>query len=392
MRRARAKGLPHKISYDADGFYLLHGADQQTRLFLHNAFKDWSEAKATDKDAMLDQIVAGLFDTATERKSDLESCLAQLLPVIRNRRDLETFWLDPSLNALREEWEGASHVLCDAISIILAVDQPASIALVNRKKLGEWDASFSSLLPRAVENLRENSPTLFERDPQGFYISQYNDQYDCSRLLLPELFGLLPLRGDPVAIAVARNGLVVAGSDDTSALLAMARFADQEIEKATRPICYLPLILKNGVWNVFKPNEPALAPLYELHAKQFLWDYECQRDLLQNYYMRIGRDVCVSKIEARKFGDRVYGLATWSPGLAAQLPRVDAVAIFRPDKGGQVSIRSWADFWTVCGHTLIDEGLYPQRFLTPPSLGAQEADRLERDFRSPDWLPPASSS
>jgi len=389
MRRVRQLGWSGKLVYDREGFQLVYGAGQE-KLFLGNVFKDWREADASAKQSNVNQVAAALFEFREGGNfDDLEASLPALLPVLRNRRDLETLWLHEELDDKRDGWDGAIQPMCDALAVVVAVDRPATISLLRGVKLREWNISLQPLLKRAIANLREISPVSFERDPAGFYISQYNDQYDCSRLLVPEVFDRLPLNGSPVVIPAVRNGMVVAGENDVSGLIAMSKFADEEILKATRPISYLPLVRRGADWVVFEPDDPALEPLQEMRVKQMLWDYECQRELLQSYCDRAGRDVHVAKVEPRKFnaGVRVRTFSTWAQGASTLLPRTDAVAIYQSDKERWL-IRSWDDVWAVCGGTFSDEGMYPSRFLTPASMSESQLARLDAEFGAPTWLPP----
>ena len=198
------------------------------------------------------------------------------------------------------------------------------------------------------------------------------------------------MQGDPVAVAIARNGLVVAGSKDTKALLAMAAFVEQVLRDATRPIGFLPLIRKGKQWAAFDPVEVELAPLRELRAKQFLWDLELQREGLNEHFERTGRDVYVAQIDARRYDDGIFGIATWGQNAETLLPCTDAVALFR-SKDEPVVVRSWDHFWTVFGDVLIDECVYPKRYLTPKVIDAERLNRLEREFPNPHWFTPKKS-
>ncbi|MBP6011861.1 MAG: hypothetical protein KBA31_06500 [Alphaproteobacteria bacterium] len=264
---------------------------------------------------------------------------------------------------------------------------PASLMSLDSRHIGTFDVPFSTLLERAVLNLREKSVVLFVRDPGGFHLSQYNDLYDCSRLLVPHLFDLLSLNGDPIAVPLARNGLVVAGSKDVGALLAMAQFVEQQIETATRPIGYMPIILRDGEWRTFDLPEPELGPLRELVAKQRLWDYEIQREMIEAHFQKSQRDVYVGKLDAIKFEGRIISYTTWARNVLTLLPKADVVAI-PPERGGLALLRKWDDFFAVCGECLTDEGFYPTRYLTPPTMSEERLRRLEREFSIPEWWPP----
>ncbi len=384
IRRAKERGWPYPITYDSNDFRLDVGV-KDAKFFLHNIYAAWTKADPAERPGEIDRCVSAMFEANREIES-LEEALPLLLPIIRNRRELECYSLNPSLGMESGKWTGAYQPLCETLAIGLAIDRPSSLALIDSRYLRQWEASFTNLLQCATMNLRERSPAKFQREPDGFYVSEYNDHYDCSRLLLPELFDLLSLNGDPVAIAVARQGMVVAGSRDTKALVAMARFAEEKIEGASRPVSMLPLVRQGRSWIRFEPTDPELETLRDLGAKQELWDYHEQRELLVPYCESKSRDVYVAKVEALKFDARVYGWTTWTQSLPTLLPRVDAVVINRGE-GERPLMRAWADFWSVCGDTLADEQLYPVRYLTPPAIDARRLERLARDFGLPSWLP-----
>jgi hypothetical protein len=384
MHRAKERGWPHDIKYDRAQFSLHCGPGPDGATFnLANVFADWSRNTTESRLADVDRVVSAMFEGGSAW--NLASALPQLLPTLRNRRELESIWMNPANKQEREWWDGAFMPLCGALAVVIAIDRPASLAMVDGRKLREWEASFTTLLERAILNLREKSPTLFQRDPDGFYFSQYNDQYDCSRLLIPELFDLLSLDGDPVAIPVARNGLVVAGSRDTTALCAMAHFVEEQLDAATRPIAYLPLVLREKSWSVFVPDSPNLEPVRDLVAKQKLWDYECQREDLQEFFTKDGRDIFVGKIIAKKFGGKIYSITTWAESVQTLLPEADAVTVIRAD--GRWVMRSWDDFTCVCAELLTDPGFYPARYMTPDWMNEPRFERLLKDFKAPAWLP-----
>lgn len=343
MRRARERGWPHKITYDRGDFRLDVGP-KDAMVFLQNVFKDWSKADADGRRIEVDRLVSTMLENLENDEGDeLDKVLPLLLPIIRNRRELESYWLNPSLGMDQARWSGAYRPLCDAIAVGLAIDRPSSLVHVDSRRLSQWGVPFDTLLDRAILNLRAISPASFEREPGGFYVSHYEDSYDCSRLLTPEMFDLLSLNGDPVAIAVARNGLVVAGSKDSSALLAMARFVEQQLEEATRPTSNVPLVRTNGQWVIFDPVEPELEPLRDLRAKQAIWDYDAQTEVLQEHCERTNRDVFVASVLAKRYGGRICGIATGAMacGLCFHAPTPSLSSAVNSSSCGDGTIFGW---------------------------------------------------
>lgn len=380
MKRLRDRGWSGSIQYDRDQFALALDGDVG-RLFLHTIFREWSAASPTDKAKELDRAIAFVFGPKTD--DNLEQSASLLLPVIRNRAAIVNQWLDPALGMDTDLYEGAVKPFCDGLAIVVAVDQPTAINLVSQKTIAGWQRPLDELLAIATDNLAKRSPSKFERMDDGFYISSFEDYYDASRLLIPRLFEELPLRGDPVAIAVSRSGVVVAGSEDIEALNTMAGFVESRTAEETRPISNLPLVLRRGQWQPFDCSSSDLAPLDRLRAMQWLQDYANQKALLEPYFERIGRDVFVATLGGLKDGDRIRTWATWTSEAVSLLPEADAVAL---RKGDRSMVRRWSDVVEHCGPLTLEPGLYPRRYLVETGPNEDAWERLAQ-CEHPTWFP-----
>jgi hypothetical protein len=380
MRRLRDRGWSGSIQYDREQFALtLDGGIG--RVFLRNTFREWSAAAARDKEKELDRAIEFILEAKT--LDDFEQCVQLLLPAVRNRSAIVSQWLDPALGMARDPYEGAVKPLCDGLAILLAVDSPASISLVNQEKLTQWGRSFEDVLAIAIANLAMRSASRFERVEGGFYISCFKDYYDASRLLIPKLVTDLPLSGDPVVIAMSRSGIVVAGSEDGAALNAMAAFVESCAEEERRPISNLPLVLRDGVWQLFDCSGPGLAALDRLRTMQWLQDYADQKALLEPYYERTGRDVFVATLGGLKDGERIRTWATWTSEAVSLLPEADAVAL---RKNGRSMVRRWLDVVEQCGPLKLEPELYPRRYLVETGPDEDAWERLSR-CEHPAWFP-----
>jgi hypothetical protein len=376
MRRMRARRALDSIIYRSGEFYLESG---DKKFFLDNAYDDWQKARPEQKYSEVERYIDAWFEIEDPRL--LSQTEPHLLPAVRNRADLSSYWLDPALNFSRASWDGASQSLCDCLIVALAEDRPKSLALLTREKLSEMGASYSHLLELATRNLREISPVKFRREPAGYYVSDYNDNYDAARLLLPHLFEYLDLKGYPVAIPAARGVLAVASSEETSALIAMASFAEKCFERDARRIAYQPLIFRDGQWSKFLPTDADLVPVRNLEVKQTLRDYDVHRDSIQNFCEAQGRDVWVSSLFGRYFE---HGLArtytTWT--AASLLPKSDVIVL---PQGDQTIIRSWDDVFKVCGQDWVTEDFYPVRYFTHSAPSDEQLGALAIDFSEPIW-------
>jgi hypothetical protein len=263
---------------------------------------------------------------------------------------------------------------------MLAIDQPTSIRILTEGDLAEWGLSFDTVLESALRNLEPKSPCRFEREDGGFYVSHFEDYYDPSRLLLPHLFAQLQLRGPPVAVAVTRYCVAVAARDDTAALNALAAFVDDELRHATRPISYTPLIFENGAWSPFAPEDPDLAAIRALSAKQWIWDYAKQQAALNEELAE--DDLFVGTLDSSWDGDELVTWATWTEGVATLLPRADYLAITDLEMH---LFRRWEDVEAVCGAFEAKGDHVPVRYFVNRWPDAAALAHLRREFRAPAW-------
>ena len=196
----------------------------------------------------------------------------------------------------------------------------------------------------------------------------------------------LSLKGDPVAIVVSRSGLVVAGSQDASALDAMARFVDAHMQKEARPISLLPIVYRNGDWQPLDTTDAIYASLDQLRAKQHLWDYGEQKRLLEAHYEKQGRDVFVASLDALEYEGRLRTWTTWTYNAVSLLPEADVV-ILNPGEGRSMLVRSWSDIRDICGMLQPEPGTYPPRYLVEQGPRDEDWQRLAAR-EHPSWFPP----
>ena len=373
MERLRERGWPHALSYDRKQFQISLGP-QSGSLLLHNSYPEWLAYPPEERSSALDLIVAPAFemDEETPRFEDVRE---RLLPLVRNSCDM-------ALEARAGTAAPAMASLAGPLSVLLAVDQPTSIRILNGDDLARWERSFDAVLECALGNLESRSPCRFKRQEGGFYVSQFEDYYDASRLLLPRLFDQLELRGAPVAVAATRYCVVVAGREDVTALNAMATYVDEGVREATRPISYAPLILENGVWSPFAPDDPHLSAVRALSAKQQIWDYAKQQAALNQE--PVGRDLFVGTLDSSWDGDELATWATWTEGVPTLLPRADYLAV--TDLKTHL-FRRWEDVEAVCGPFEIEEGHVPVRYFVSRWPDRAALAQLAEQFQAPAWGP-----
>lgn len=379
MGSLRRRGWPHPLRYDPARFEV-HLGGEGGSIYLGNIFTDWLKFPKGERSAQLDKAFAFVFDPDADKSWD--AVRDRLLPVVRPR----VFFENAELSA-EHDWQAPTtmpmRIVAGPLCALAAIDRDNSMGLVNKSQLDDWGKTFDEVLAVASENLRARSPCQFARQAEGFYLSEFGDWYDASRLLLPDLLRLLDLRGDAVAIAVVRESLVVAGSEDAQALEAMAAFAEAAFDEATRPISCAPLVFRNGSWQPFEPLEPASRKIGSLWNRQRVRDYAQQGEVLEAHFEELGVDRFVAPLEPiwTEHGLRTW--TSWAEGAGAVLPRADAVVLM--DARDRALPRLWEDVEAILGPFRPEGMTYPQRYSAPwPDAGALE--RLAA-VAAPAWLP-----
>jgi len=377
MRRLRERGWPHPLRYDATNFAIVT-TDRGDVLNLANTYRDLQTYPPREHRAQLDRALDILFQPPPPET--FEEASPHLLPIIRNLAHLQAMSLQAE-DATSPEIEHPYRAISATTGVLLAVDMPSSIVLVNQKLIQAWGCTFDAALAQAIENIVALSPVRFEAEDGGFLVAAYGDRYDSSRLLLPELFRGLDIAGAPVAIPISRDLLLVAGSADGKALKAMAAFALEAYDADTRPTTVAPLILAGERWAPFLPQVPELALLKELSLIQAARDHSVQTPLLQAYCERQGLDTYIPPLEITGPEGQRKTWTSWREGATHSLPRADAIGL--TDANGGQLLRRWVDVEAVCGPFVEDRGLHPSRFTPPPWPSPEAWQQLQEEFTEP---------
>jgi hypothetical protein len=379
IRRLRDLGWPHEVRY-VPGKFAIETDDKGGVLNLRNLFNDWRTYPRHERAAQIDRAIAPVFESGLYET--YEDAAPKLIPLVRSLTDLQGIALESDPPSL-ELWQPVRPI-AGPLAALVAIDLPNSVSFLPHDKLEEWGKSFDEVFERSMENLVAESPVRFERMPEGFYLSDYRDTFDSSRLLMPELFVALQLPGDPVAVAIARDKLVVAGSQDISALNAMAAFVVEAFNQASRPMSWLPLILRDRAWEPFEPEPTSeLGALRDLAVRQRVWDYGLQAPRLESYLHAEEQDVFVAPQELGYVKGDATVWTTWTQDVAALLPRAHLVGL--TDRDGRTLMRSWQDVEAVCGVFSEDTRFHPPRFVPPVWPSAEGWRRLSEEFRAPEW-------
>lgn len=379
IQALKAAAWPHEVQYLRSRFALITD-DRGSVLHLGGVYADWRASPRRARGAGLQQVVGAILASKVEETYD--EAAPRLLPAVRNLADLRGVALDAADPSL-EIWQPWRRI-AGPLAAIVVVDHPGSISFVQHARMDAWGVTFETLLNRAIDNLVARSPVSFKAMAGGFYVSDYGDRYDSSRLLLPELFLALQLRGDPVAVAISREEVVVAGSEDIPALNAMAAHVVEAMSAADRPTSWAPLILQDREWRCFDaPLTDDLRALRELALSQDFRDYKLQEPRLERYLASCGEDVYVAPHEVVLHEGDPFAWTSWTERVRALLPKVHGVGM--TDAQGRALFRSWEDIEKVCGPFDADDSFHPPRFRPPAWPGPEPWRRLKLECAAPAW-------
>ncbi|OLS60457.1 DUF1444 family protein [Pseudomonas putida] len=378
IEAARSAGYREPLDYLPDEFRLRHGDGAYFNL--HNAFRDYRNAERPKQSAVLEGYVATLLRSRDKAARSLDEVRPLLRPVIRNLAMLE----EVRLHHLRSEAGGAGYEVIhrslgkDCV-ILLAIDHPESTSTLTKGPEPGWGLSMDDALGIARDNLRASTPEAFEEIVPGLYIGRWNDGYDVSRALLPDVLQRAPIKGQPVFMIPTNDVLLVAGDHDPAALRQMVELSFKAQENG-RPVSSQIFTYQDQRVVAFKSSDDMLlARLATLDHLLLQGAYHAQKELLDKLHEARSEDLFVASYmlyELADSGGRTFSMCSWTQTVNSLLPRTDRVALVElgPDGVSNTRLVAWAELESKAGGLLEQVSLYPPRYRTlgfplPEQLG-----------------------
>ena len=372
------------VDYDPDQSVLLR--DGQPHFNLQNSFGEFSAAPVWHREEVLRKCVRVWFNPSPELPKSFEDVQPDLLPSIVPRGRYE--------NSLRPEKDQRIHtIIGEHFAASLVYDHRDTMAHLSSNDLREWKVSRDVAFSAALRNLRQISlPPSFSMHIKGVFVAAYQDDYDPSRLLLPELICSLNVTGDPVVMIPNRRTLIIAGSDDPAGLSAMADLAKRALDQPWS-ISGIPLRLRAGDWQPYQPlaGHPAYGKLRELWLRSMQEAYAQQVAVLGSETQTHGIHVFVNSyfVFPESGSQSAWSQAVWSNGLPSLIPRTDMLGIIADppttktiDAEGLAAFRNcekltldWGDAYSLLSDLMLRTDDYPERYLI---RGKCEGERLAR--------------
>lgn len=367
LQAVRKSGESRPVHYDPKAFAVEIGApgpsDGHT-MFLGNTFLEWRRLPAGERETFVRRWV-GSTSAPPGLPTAFLAAQARLLPVLRSRGytyGMRAMFLERGATPDKVPVH-PRRALSPFHHLGVAYDSAASLMEVSADQLGSWKVSLDEALEAAINNLAVRSTEPFVKVSPGLYKAPWTDAYGASRIALPGLFRKLGVKGDPVALALNRDLLYVAGADDPAALAALVEAAKQP-GATERPISLAPIVLRGERWEPFT----LLPSCAELQRVALASDYAEQAAFLKAQAKAEKRDVFVATCTAARRPDgTAITFATWTKGVPTLLPQVDVVLMVDIDLPQDQQLVVAAPWPAFAAHVkgLQAQGLDPERFQVP---------------------------
>jgi hypothetical protein len=332
------RALGREAHYDQEQFALRVQPGAQI-INLVNLYRDYLATPRLKRAELLANQLRSVLAAGEPIPKTWSEARSGLLPLVRHRGELEYVRYAALVEGSDFE-EMISKPVSDQLFAAVAYDSPTSVSRGSPALLNDWGVSLDVVWEETLENLRKRSPDNWIEVTPGVYQSGWQDVYDISRMLLPEVLYRLPIAGRPVVFTPERNALILTGDRSESQLVSAAKCASEILVTASRQLTAHPLVLDGKAWLPFVLPSDAAAILTPLWQQERAELYEQARPFIEKILEMRGQDIFVAGVLAVRKGDDgpITHIATWPSGCDTLLPVVDVVAM---DDRGTVRQIPW---------------------------------------------------
>lgn len=363
---ARRQGITDPIRFDAEAFQLIIGSDGSRLFNLHNAFNDYCHAARGERDRVIAAYVAAFAPPSIP--ASFAEARAGILPALRSRAMPEELRLSSLVERDIPVDAPVALPFSDDTVLMLAYDTEHSVQMISNATLKEWGVSAEDCLPVALDNLRDRSVSQFEQVLPGVFVGAWDDAFDTSRLLFPDLVHQLDLGADPVMMIPTRARLIATSAGNLAGQLAMVELALRYAAEEGRQISTLMYRFHGGRAVQYQPAEKVAAELRLLQLKTCASDYSSQKELLDRLHDRKGIDIYVAACELMRAADgSLVTMSVWTEDVPTLLPKSDLVVLNRFDEIGdpvEMVAVGWDELASKTGALVALEPSYPPRYRT----------------------------
>lgn len=311
---------------------------------LANVYHDYCRAPQAARSELVAKFVRGF--TAQLPPDAFSDARPQILPVLRHMSGFECSQISMGGAAPDSDLYRAFAIrpFSQALGVGIAFDTPESVQQVGAKTLAKWNLDFDEVLAVALDNLRHKSAPKFAQFAPGLFVSQFNDFYDATRILLPELAWQLPLKGNPVAMIPSRISLLICGDQDEAAIAAMLSTAQKVVESESRLLGTEMFRLVDQTWVSWQPPGQLGERVKEMQMHTLATDYLTQQEALRADLERRGQDIFVASFALKQKGrEQLNSFCVLTKGVASWLPQADSVVVLDLETKEKIEV-PWTAF------------------------------------------------
>ncbi len=236
------------------------------------------------------------------------------------------------------------------------------MALVNKDTAEKWGVSFEAAWQACLDNLRDRSPQKAFKLDDGVIQCRWDDSYDSSRILLPDLLNRCGAGIDPVIMIPTRGCLLLAPVNSRAAQLRMVGYAQESMQKHGRFVSALMYRYSGNTVAAYAPEDAAVAQkLRDLRARELITEYEEQRVLLEKWDAKEGRDLFRAKFQVYENEAKrsLFSIASVAEGVRGTIPKADIIAFAKRDPLGtghqKAKFVTWDQAMAIAGDCFAKE-------------------------------------
>lgn len=360
MGAARERGHGGPMEFDAANFRIVMPGAEGGAVNLHNFYHDYCQASRSGRRAVVEKY-SNLF-VQTDIPDTFEAARRNLLPVMRTGAFLQAAQLGPLATGTAPNTGFAVADFSMDTVMLLAWDTEHLTRVLDTSQLEKWGVSQEAASAIALDNLRDLAPEQFVQLGANLFASDWNDAYDSSRILLPDLVHRVAGQ-HPVVMIPTRGRMLLSASHSREDLLTLVSYAQSAIETEGRRVSTLMYEYVDGKAVPYVPlDEEVARKLADLRRRALQEDYAEQKQLLDQGFEKQGTDIFVATYMLVKGEDeRIFSVSTWTAGVDALLPETDRIVLGYLDEPGREGRRwnvAWADLVAVAGHLMVRQEGY----------------------------------
>lgn len=337
---------------------------------LSNYYDEYLHAEPARKDAVFDRIAK--FGRLIDGEETLDEIRVMLVPRIRPRRyfEIDAVQLAGQIADKGEPPKKfAYRPLAEHLGVGLAIDRPEHIEYIGDfTRFGMPAAELYEIALTNLQRMTRAAEGGFDELSPGVWVGHWGDEYAAERMLVPELFTKLPLKGEPVCFMPGAERVYVVGSDDNASLQVVLSLVDERM-KAPRSLLRFAFVLRDGTWHIFEPRGDLGRELGARLCMHLADAYAVQKEALEETSGDEREDgsqlpfIASIMSIANPDGELQMTIATWNSEVHAYLPRAMVLAVGHI--GGEIWMVPWEDAMELASaHLQRVEGTYPTRWET----------------------------